>query len=315
MKIKILFVLVFSILCNIVYAQDTIYSAVKSESTTAAGKPQYFKVAMRDSVSKKRIVSEFAVTHIQKSKLVTKKGVPILPESGDWAISIDASPILRYIGNLASSTGTNPAPTFNFLSGNHTILGKYYIDSEKAYRLGARLGLASNSSTSKVVFIPTPDPIYYVDDVSTTSNTNIGLTFGMEWRKGKTRLQGFYGTEAGLAVSSSSTSNTYGNNLSSYNPGSRLVNNTSGTLFGIGFRGFIGAEYFLFPKIAVGGEFGWGLTLRTVGEGKTISENWTGTAVKTNTSPTGGSTSFGFDSDNLSSIFGPAGTFRFTLYF
>ncbi len=315
MKIRILFVLTLSLLCSIVYAQDTIYSVVKSEAINAAGKSQYYKVATRDSVGNKRIVSEFAVTHLQKSKLVTKKGEAILPESGDWAISIDASPILRYVGNLVGSSGTNSAPVFNFLSGNQTILGKYYVDSEKAYRLGALLGFASNTSVSKVLYIPTPEPIYYVDDVSTTSNTNIGLTFGMEWRKGKTRLQGFYGAEAGLAVSSSSTSKTYGNNLSSYNPWSRLVENKSGTSFGLGFRGFIGAEYFLFPKIAIGGEFGWGLMLSTVGEGTSTSQYWDGTVVKTTIHPTGGSTSFGFDSDNLSSIFGPAGTLRLTLHF
>lgn len=315
MKIRILFVLTLTLLSSIVYAQDTIYSVVKSEAITAAGKPQYYKVATRDSMNNKRIVSEFAVTHLQKSKLVTKKGVAILPESGDWAISIDASPILKYLGNFVGTSGTNSVPVFSFLSGNQTILGKYYVDSEKAYRLGVRLGLASNTSTSKVVSLPIPDPIYYVDDVTTTSNTNIGMTFGMEWRKGKTRLQGFYGAEAGLAVSSFGTSITYGNNLSPYNPVNRLLENKPGTSFGLGVRGFIGAEYFLFPKIAIGGEFGWGLALRTIGEGTSKSEYWDGTAVKTTIHPTGGSTSFGFDSDNLSSIFGPAGTLRLTLHF
>jgi hypothetical protein len=315
MKIRILFVLTLTLLSSIVYAQDTIYSVVKSEAITASGKPEFYKVATRDSMNNKRIVSEFAVTHLQKSKLVTKKGVAILPESGDWAISIDASPFLKYLGNLVGTSGTNSVPVFNFLSGNQTILGKYYVDSEKAYRLGVRLGLASNTSTSKVVSFPIPDPIYYVDDVTTTSNTNIGMTFGMEWRKGKTRLQGFYGAEAGLAVSSSGTSITYGNNLSPYNPVNRLLENKPDTSFGLGVRGFIGAEYFLFPKIAIGGEFGWGLALRTIGEGTSKSEYWDGAAVKTTIHPTGGSTSFGFDSDNLSSIFGPAGTLRLTLHF
>jgi len=315
MKIRILFILALSLLCSIVSAQDTIYSIVKSEAITAAGKPQYYKVATRDSVGNKRIVHEFAVTHIQKSELVTKKGESILPESGDWAISIDASPILRYVGNLVGLAGTNAAPIFSFLSGNQTILGKYYVDSEKAYRLGLRLGFGSNSSTSKVSTMPVATPIVYVDDVTKISDSDIGLTFGMEWRKGKTRLQGFYGAEAGLAVSSTGTSMTYGSNLSPNNPWSRLVENNSGTSFGIGFRGFIGAEYFIFPKIAIGGEFGCGLALRTVGEGRSTYQNWNGTVVKTSIYPTGGSTSFGLDSENLSSIFGPAGTLRLTLHF
>lgn len=247
--------------------------------------------------------------------LVSKKGEAILPEKGDWAISIDATPFLRYAGNFIGSNGLNTAPTFNFLSGNQTILGKYYIDQSKAYRIGLRLGLGSNSTTYKVNAIPATTPTTYVDDVSKSSFSIVGLTAGMEWRKGTTRLQGFYGAEAGLSFSSTSMSRIYGNNLSVSNPVSRMIESNSGARFGFGLRGFIGAEYFILPKIAIGGEFGWGLALSTIGESSTKSESWNANLVTTTTTPNGGSTYFSVDSENLSSIFGPAGTIRLTLHF
>ena len=215
--------------------------------------------------------------------LVSKKGEPYLPEKGDWSISIDATPFLKYAGNFIGSNGLNTAPTFDFLSGNNTIIGKYYIDQTKAYRVGLRLGLGSNSNTIKEDAIPNTTPATYVDDVSKSSFSNIGLTAGMEWRKGKTRLQGFYGYEAGLSLRSSSTSYTYGNKLSDLNTGGRLTESNSGVGFGLGLRGFIGAEYFIFPKIAIGGEFGWGLALRTVGESTFKIESWNTNLVTTTT--------------------------------
>ena len=247
--------------------------------------------------------------------LLSKKGEPILPEKGDWAISIDASPFLKYAGNFIGSNGLNVAPTFNFLSGNETILGKYFIDSSKALRVGLRLGLGSNSQTTKVFSDTYSFPATYVDNVSKVSGTNIGLTAGMEWRKGHTRLQGFYGAEAGLAFESSNINYTYGNALSNTNPSTRILENKAGSSFGLGVRGFIGAEYFIFPKMAIGGEFGWGVAFTTTGEGKTTTESWNTNLVTTSVTPTGGSNRFGFDTDNINSVFGPAGTLRLTLHF
>lgn len=268
----------------------------------------------------KKINLLFALTFIAscvfaQEGLVSKKGEPILPEKGDWSISIDATPFLKYAGNFIGSNGLNTAPSFDFLSGNQTILGKYYIDQSKAYRVGLRLGLGSNSTTNSVYAIPSTSPTTFVDDVSKRSFTNIGLTAGMEWRKGKTRLQGFYGAEAGLSLSSTNTSTIYGNRLSVANQGTRIIESNSGVGFGFGLRAFIGAEYFIFPKIAIGGEFGWGLALRTTGESTFKIESWNTNLVTTSTVPNGGSSSFSVDSENLSSIFGPAGTIRLTLHF
>ncbi|MES2681013.1 MAG: hypothetical protein V4635_14060, partial [Bacteroidota bacterium] len=60
--------------------------------------------------------------------LTSKKGEPILPEKGDWAIGIDATPFLNYIGNFFGTP--NSAPSFTWLTNNNTIVGKYFIDNQ-----------------------------------------------------------------------------------------------------------------------------------------------------------------------------------------
>ena len=85
----------------------------------------------------------------------------------------------------------------------------------------------------------------------------------------------------------------------------------------LGVRGFIGAEYFIFPKMAVGAEFGWGLGMSSTGEGSTKTENWdaVGLAAKTTTSKTGKSGSFGLDTDVNGAQMMPTGALMLTLHF
>ncbi len=76
---------------------------------------------------------------------------------------------------------------------------------------------------------------------------------------------------------------------------------------GIGVRGFIGAEYFIFPKISMGAEYGWGIGYQMTGKGKTTVESIGGTPAKVGTleTETAGSSKFGLDTDlNQGTIFG-----------
>jgi len=258
----------------------------------------------------------FGVSSVFAQDLTSKKGEPMLPEAGDWAIGISAAPFLNYAGNFIGGNGLNVAPTNNFLSTNQSILGKYFVDEKTAYRAGIRLGFGSVSTSTKVPTVPATTPATFVDDVVKVGGTNIGITAGMEMRRGKTRLQGFYGAEVGIALGSAKTTNTYGNAITTTNPvPSRVTEAKAGSTFNLGLRGFIGAEYFLFPKISLGGEFGWGLALATTGEGETTTEGWNGTGVETTVTKTGKTSSFGVDTDNMNSVFGPAGTIRLSLHF
>ena len=80
---------------------------------------------------------------------------------------------------------------------------------------------------------------------------------GKEWRRGSTRLQGFYGADA--LVGFSSTKWTETNN----NAGNASFN--AGTSINLGVTGFIGAEYFLFPKMSIGAQYNYGLQIASNG--------------------------------------------------
>jgi hypothetical protein len=283
--------------------------------------------------------------------LISKKGEPILPESGDWAISFDASPIFTYIGNAFNGNTYNSAPGVSWVNGNQTIVGKYFLDDKTAIRAILRIGL-NNSKTKASISDATvttapayPATFPQVEDVLTSKNSFIGIGGGYEMRRGKTRLQGYYGGDAMLWISSKSYNYTYGNKISStvsvngnstefgnfdydnlrqdaFGYNGRVITEKFGTTFGFGVRGFIGAEYFIFPKIAIGAEYGWGIGIQKSGKGELEVESYNGTNVGKVKTETPGSSEFGVDTDlNQGGGFGLKGsntgdiTLRLTLHF
>ena len=304
----------------------------------------------------------FGVTSAFAQDLTSKKGEPILPEAGDWGLAIDATPFLNYAGNLFGKTANNTAPTWNFLTTAQTITGRYFKDEKTVYRGSVRIGLNSDKQRKMVTDIlaaaalsPTangyPNASAMKENVWKHSNNVIGLAAGMEMRKGKTRLQGYYGGEVGLYLNMSKDKFTYGNALAATTTPSLNVNVTAadgftgvsnvsaaapingllgsarateiknGTVFSFGLRGFIGAEYFVMPKMSIGGEFGWGLGLSTTGKSKTtwesVGNGGSSTSNSIGTTTIEGSKNGGFslDTDNKNSVWGPSGTIRLNLYF
>jgi len=128
----------------------------------------------------------------------------------------------------------------------------------------------SDASTSYEVFDDRANsPDSTVVDKFGTNNSTTYVSVGYEWRRGKTRLRGIYGAEAVLSWSNSSRSYTYGNAMDATNltPTSsigyynadygRILEENLGSTVGLGVRGFVGVEYYIAPKIAMGTEFGW----------------------------------------------------------
>ena len=279
--------------------------------------------------------------------LVSKKGENYLPESGDWAISFDASPVFTFIGNAFNGNTYNPAPGVDWLNGNQTIIGKLFLDDKTAIRALVRIGFLSSTTKALIadatVTAPPAYPVLFptVEDKLVSKGTFIGIGGGYEMRRGKTRLQGYYGGDVMIWARSLSDKYTYGNKISATVPvfayttdfgdnlvfdpfgyDGRILKETSGMTFGFGVRGFIGAEYFLFPKISVGAEYGWGLGIQRTGKSKLDVESFNGTNVGTVSSEEPGSSEFGVDTDlNQGNIFGFKGsntgsaTFRVTFHF
>jgi hypothetical protein len=261
----------------------------------------------------------FGVTGAFAQDLTSKKGEPILPEAEDWSIGVDAVPFLNYAGNFIGGNGSNVAPSWNNYGANQTIVAKKFTDAQNAYRVTFRLGMRNQSwkneiaapvaSSAAPVNFPTKTTMN--EDKASHSSSFIGIGVGMEKRKGKTRLQGFYGADVFVWFSSSKDKFKYGNALtqgatadpnvdavtnstdwstttasvviSNPNTGTgiagqpgtanwRMISNKPGGQFGLGVRAFIGAEYFVMPKISIGGEFGWGVGLAMNLKSKTVYE-------------------------------------------
>lgn len=107
------------------------------------------------------------------------------------------------------------------------------------------------------------------------------MSGGVEWRKGSVRLVGFYGGELVFMLESTKESYTYINGIvtaggMTYTTDfgsnitvdakdgtniARINEMKSGSTIGFGLSAFIGTEYFVLPKLSIGGEFGWGFGL------------------------------------------------------
>lgn len=266
-------------------------------------------------------IAQTPPTNSSETILLSKKGEPILPEAKDWALSVDASPFLTYTGKLLSNDGAD-APTVNSLANYPlTIGGKYFISAKQAYRARVRIGIASQTINNSVVDNQntTLDTVY-IKDSRKSSATNVTLAFGKEFRRGKTRLQGFYGGEGIIGISTGKSIYSYGNTFSNLNvsptstdfvtptalgyasapANSRIQSESNGTGIKVAARGFVGAEYFIFPKMSIGIEFGFSLMYFNQNDGKLSSESWDAAAgsVKNKTLAKSGSRGFGIDNDN-----------------
>ncbi len=292
----------------------------------------------------------FSVATACAQDLTSKKGEPMLPEADDWAISMNVDPIFNFIGNVFSKDTNNNTPGTGWVNANQTLIGKKFIDEKSAYRILFRLGFQNETSKmmvqdDKKIGSPVLFPVQpaQVEDRFFERSTSIAVGAGKEKRKGKTRLQGFYGADAMIWITSSKTKAKYGNRMSSSDVSSttgdaettkptstdwydddgdgdtrealqntyRITQQKSGMTFGIGLRGFIGAEYFILPKISLGAEFGWGIGYQTTGKGRLTTEMQGGVpnAVAEVDAVASGSSKFGFDTDmNQGTIFGFKGS-------
>lgn len=260
------------------------------------------------------------VSGISAQEIVSKKGEPFLPEAGDWAIGIDVAPFFDFIGNLANGNQSNNSPSFDY-TNSVQLFGKWFKTESLVWR--GRLRLVGLNTAKMVGYVSDDlnrdpnDPFAQVEDEWKASRMNTTLGFGIEKRKGKTKLQGFYGGEVVINFSSGSNKYTYGNSITdtnvfpnTYNFGNntnpnngyRVIEEKFGTSYFFGVRPFIGAEYFIFPKISIGGEFGYTIGFGGSRAGKITSEYYSGisSAVVTDTQSSGSyqKSRFIMDNDN-----------------
>lgn len=285
--------------------------------------------------------------------LTSYQGEVILPEAKDWSFGIDGTKFIK----LAK---------FDFLTSAQTLTGKYFKNAKTAFRFGVRLGINNNTSkafvtdrvaaTSSVAAYPAA--VAQKENIWKRTSSAIGLSGGIEKRRGKTRLQGLYGVEGGFFISSSKDKFTYGNALNpsplapvivdstadamfspvfgaagniNTNPPiqgvsqyARALERKNGVAFSITGRVFAGAEYFLLPKMSVGGEFGWGFAYSLTGRSEvqyesigvsTVPGASSVPSVKQTVIDGSQNSSFSFDNSNGSILGGLSASLRINVYF
>jgi hypothetical protein len=159
----------------------------------------------------------------------SKRGENFLPVAGEWAIGFDATSFVNFAGNVVGGTAESPEVEGVNQENSLYAFGKYYKTDKVAYRAIANLVFLSNSATKY-------------------NKTSLVAGLGKEWRRGSTRLQGFYGVDGLLSFNRESTDGD---------------ENKAKSRFGIGARGFLGCEYFIIPKISIGLEYGYGVMVQS----------------------------------------------------
>ncbi len=220
--------------------------------------------------------------------LVNKRGISLLPEAGDFAIGIDATPFLNYLGNFFNQAGSNTAPYFEGV--DYKIYGKYFLESDRAIRAK----LMFNIGNDKYDYVVADDERRTNNpldvnattlDVSNYSNTSVGLSVGYEFRRGRGRIQGFYGGEVGVGFETSKIKYEYGNPITAANPfpttwfgynsdNTRTTEYKNGNTISAGVAGFVGVEYFFAPQLSIGGEFNLGFAFSTTSQSERTGELW-----------------------------------------
>lgn len=183
-----------------------------------------------------------------------------------------------------------------------SIFGKYFLTDQTALRLNVGIGIGSKTqrgyAPDDAASVADPLSVAQVEDSYKYRSTGFSLAAGYEWRRGGKRLQGFWGGQAVVAYSNSKHFFNYGNAITEINQtpsqtstvwdnpvsgqtvptlnpnirnNSRLLQQNDGRSWTYGVGGFVGVEYYIAPKIAIGCEMSLNLLWTT--EGKSLQKS------------------------------------------
>jgi len=219
----------------------------------------------------------------------SKNGHQLTPEAGDIGLGMDATPFLQYLGNAMNGENFNAAP--NVQGINNAITVKYFLSDDMAARV--RVGINQTVQTDKAFIIQDKqtDPNVMVSDRRDIEVSGYNLAAGVEMRRGNGRVQGYYGGEVFFARSQTDIIYQYGNEMriDNQNPLTSFLGNTGfngagnferqlysydGTRTTFGLNGFIGVEYFVAPRVSLGGQFDLSFFYTSETDGLDGFESW-----------------------------------------
>ena len=185
-------------------------------------------------------------------KTKDKKDLSNLPQAGDWAIGIDASPFFRYAGNFFSQNGNSYVPAFTFTAQYpSSIFLKFKTSSTTTIR--AILIIGASQAVNKI----------YTND-STKPNTdaysalNIGGIIGIEKNKSVVgRISAYYGAQIGIQKIPFENGSMYGKRVYTDQSNENLnYKEFGGNTAKFSATGFGGLEWYIVPRVALSGELG-----------------------------------------------------------
>lgn len=246
-----------------------------------------------------------------------KNGQLILPESGDIGLGVNMIPFFNWFGNAFNNNANNQFASNNkffTIFGNQVLMGKYMLSDKSAVRVNFGFNLISVENRAYIQDDASNDPLDMVIDSWKNDAGNYTLGIGYEMRRGKGRVQGYFGGDVLFNYINNANTYSYGNGHSTtniiptstnfgtnLNGNQRVLDNSGNSTFGFGLRGFVGVEYFVAPKVSLGCEFGWGFTINSTFESTVSSEYFeaaTGEVMIQNTK-VAGNTFFAAGVDNL----------------
>ena len=236
----------------------------------------------------KKITTLLMLSVLPLGVLTAQEEKDYLPKAGDLAIGIDMRPVYRFIGNIANGYGTDGTPnSLNQFGGEDalgiigdvSIMGKYMLDNTTAIRFNVGMDKdnvhnATYQIDDKALFL-NPLSEAKVTDVEHHNSAYYSLAAGIEFRKGKDRIQGYYGADLVLAKGKEHYKFEYGNAVTELNQSPSRTNYNANLGLGVvnpgywsnfyvtesfakvvqfGVAGKLGVEYFIVPKVSLGGE-------------------------------------------------------------
>lgn len=208
------------------------------------------------------IVVQVAFAQSDSTKIATVKS-KYLPEKGNFAIGADATPLFDYLGNMMNGTIGNALNLSTPL-----IYAKYYLTDNVAMR--TVLGI--NTTTKSDLFYVADDAARMANPLSNAQVTDqkndnsngYYLSLGLQKFIGEKRLRGFYGAQLFTEYGKDKATYAYGNPMTSLNPmpssnwlyvaGERKLSEVTAHDFMVGAGGIAGFEYYVAPRLCIGGE-------------------------------------------------------------
>ncbi len=186
------------------------------------------------------------------------------PEAGDYGIGFDATPFLNYLGNVANGTISN-----SLALGDQNLYFRYFLTSNSAVRVKLRVRSEKEVENKYVADDQARvlDPLSQKEiiDRKIVSDNATEVSIGYQVFRGKSKLRGFAGADAGVGFEREKNVFEYGNQMSALNaapstafgPASpRVLEEVVKSNYSFGIGAFTGAEYYFLPKACIGVELG-----------------------------------------------------------